>query len=250
MRLLKELLKTAYVARSIGWQCFKYKLSFWTTSICQVRPKDVREKINLRTRTSDYLVFEQIFTYKAYEMKTNINPNIIIDCGANIGLTSIYFSNKYPNSKIIAIEPERSNYEMMLKNTQNYSNIVCLQKGIWKKSCFLEIMDESVSNWEFMVKETDAKTDISAISIPDLIKEYEISQIDILKIDIEGSEKEIFEDHPEAWLPFVNILIVELHDRYKEGCSQALFKSLVPYHYSVDIKGDNLFIHFHHKRKL
>lgn len=247
-KFLKVLIKIAYVTSVLRWQCFKYIIAYFTCSSCKIKPKGFDEKIELRTGTSDYPVFEQVFAYKAYYMNCDITPNFIIDCGANIGLTSIYLSNKYPEAKIIAIEPEKSNYDMMIRNTRRYPNITCLHKGIWKRSCFLEIVDMNVTNQSFMVKESDKKTNVLAVSIPDLISEYKISQIDILKLDIEGSEKEIFEDHPEIWLPFVNILIVELHDRCKNGCSEALFKALVPYQYNVQVKGDNLFIYFHHKK--
>lgn len=232
----------------MGWQCLKYLLVPLVSSKCKIRPKDFKYNIELRTNTSDYNVFLQVFVRNGYAFDIDLVPEVIVDCGANIGLTSIYYSNKYPQAKVIAIEPEKSNYDMMVSNTRNYSNIKCLHKGVWKKSCMLEIIDESVSNWEFVVKESNNKNGISAISILDLIKEYEISQIDILKIDIEGSEKEVFEDNAASWLPFVKILIIELHDRYKHGCSQALFKSLVSYQYDMQMRGDNLCIYFHHNK--
>lgn len=250
MNLLKnvdrKIILLLRLSNVIGWQCLKYLLIPLVSSKCKIRPKGFKYNIELRTNTSDYDVFLQIFALNGYTFDIDLVPKVIVDCGANIGLTSIYYSNKYPQAKIIAIEPEKSNYETMVKNTCNYPNITCINKGVWKKTCMLEIIDENVSNWEFMVRESNSKTGISALSIPDLIKEFKISQIDILKMDIEGSEKEVFEENIVSWIPFVKVLIIELHDRYKYGCSQALFKSLVPYQYDVQMKGDNLCIYFHH----
>jgi hypothetical protein len=64
--------------------------------------------------------------------------------------------------------------------------------------------------------------------------------IDILKLDIEGSEKEVFETGYEHWLPKINILIIELHDKMKKGCSRAVFNAISKYDFSFDIKGENI----------
>ena len=64
--------------------------------------------------------------------------------------------------------------------------------------------------------------------------------VDILKIDIEGSEKEIFEQGFEEWLPFTKILIVETHDRYKQGSSKAVLKAVSAYNFSLEVSGENL----------
>lgn len=246
MDLFRNVYHLFRLIPTIGFQVVKYEFAFLFCTKLSLKPLGFSDSIELRTKTSDSLVFYQVFGLGFYNFEIDIEPSVIIDCGANIGLTSLCFSNKYPNSKIIAIEPEEENFKMMIRNTQKYPNIICLNKGLWKKSCYLEIVNSDVSSWAFMVKESEKKTNISAVSIPDLIKDFEISRIDILKIDIEGSEKEIFENSPEVWLPLVNVLVVELHDRDKFGCSQALFKALTPYQYETRINGENLIIKFHH----
>ena len=65
-------------------------------------------------------------------------------------------------------------------------------------------------------------------------------QIDILKIDIEGSEKEVFQHGYADWLPKIKVLIIELHDRMVPGASAAVFSAINQYDFSVDIKGENL----------
>lgn len=222
---------------------FRRELTLLVNSVCKTKSEKSYKRIELRTGTSDYLVFEQVFSFGIYNMELDFVPNIIIDCGANIGLSSIHFANNYPDAKIIAIEPEKSNYEMLIRNTYEYPNIICLQKGIWYKPCFLEIIDSSVLNWGFMVKESTKKTNMDAVSILNLIEIYELPQIDILKIDIEGSEKELFENDPELWLPYVKVLVIELHDRLKNGCSHALFNALNHFNYNMRVEGDILFIY-------
>jgi hypothetical protein len=72
-----------------------------------------------------------------------------------------------------------------------------------------------------------------------------LEQIDILKIDIEGSEKELFESDYDYWLSRTKILIIELHDRLKPETSKTVFKALLNYQFSVIIKGQNLVFYMH-----
>lgn len=203
-------------------------------------------KIFLRPKETDFNIFEDIFLRKSYDFYLDFKPNIIVDCGANIGLSSIFFAIKYPNAKVIAIEPERKNYKMLSMNIAKYDSIRSENKGIWGKTCNLCIQDENVGSWSFRVSETvDEINSISSISMLDLISYYQIDQIDILKIDIEGAEKDLFEDQNiDKWLPLVKVIVIELHDRFKIGCSSTFFKALLPYNYSLKIQGECLLIEF------
>ena len=66
--------------------------------------------------------------------------------------------------------------------------------------------------------------------------------IDIIKIDIEGSEKEVFAIHTDLWLPKTKTLIIELHDRIVPGCSKTVFKQISKYDFSMEIMGQNLLL--------
>lgn len=78
-----------------------------------VKLKGYKHPVYLRNGTSDTRVFSQLFVGREYlNAIRNINPKVIIDCGANIGLASIYFKFYFPNAKIFAFEPESSNFNM------------------------------------------------------------------------------------------------------------------------------------------
>lgn len=81
---------------------------------------------------------------------------------------------------------------------------------------------------------------VRAYTIKEIMDLMSITDIDILKIDIEGAEKEIFETGYEEWIPATKIIIVETHDRYKKGTSKAIFKSISKYDFSLEISGENL----------
>ena len=172
------------------------------------------------------------------------NEIVIIDGGANIGFASAYFTNKFPASQILALEPESENYTWLQKNTKNYENITTIKGGLWNKDSFLHVKDEGWGIRGFMVEEVEQETKdtIRGCSIKTLMEKYNIESIDIFKIDIEGSEKELFEKNYEFWLPKTKCIIIETHDRMKEGCSKAVFNTIEKYDFDKFESGENVIL--------
>lgn len=209
-------------------------------ALFQIKLKQYKSTIKLRQGTSDVNTFYKIFYFKEYDIPLGFEPKVIIDCGANIGLASIFFSNKYPNADIYSIEPEKSNFGLLKSNCKAYPNITCLNFGLWNKTTNLKIED-GFGHWGFRTTETEvaAETTISALSIDNIIDKYGIEKIDLLKIDIEGAEREVFEKNFESWLPKVKMIVIELHDNIKEDCSKSFFNALNNYKYVLTAQGEN-----------
>ena len=170
--------------------------------------------LSLRWLSSDVFVFYHTFIRKEFSIDIELDDiKYIIDAGANTGLTTLYFNYKYPSSKIIAIEPEENNYKLLKSNTKNIDTIFPLEGGVWNKDAFLKITNISGPSWSFRTEEVDENEmyDIQAFSIPTLLEKYSIDKIDLLVIDIEESEKELFKTNTELWLPKTRYLVIELH---------------------------------------
>lgn len=210
--------------------------------------KEFAQPVYLRTCTSDFPAFMDVIVGKPYGFSFSFTPAVIIDCGANIGLTSIFFKNKYPAAKIIAVEPEKNNFEILSKNLCGYTDTVLYNNGIWNKSARLKIEDTGQGNWGFTVHETEenGENTIAAVSIRDIMLANNIDSIDILKIDIEGSEKELFESGYEFWMQRTKVIIIELHDRMRKGASQSFFRALAKYNFETVVKGLNIFCFLEH----
>jgi FkbM family methyltransferase len=203
-----------------------------------------QHKIYLRGGTSDIGIFDEVFFLEGYKYDYK-NPGIIFDCGANVGLTSVYYKNCFPQARIIAIEPDPANFTLLKKNTAPYQDIECLQMGLWHKEALLEIHNRHFNNNSgFAVEEVAKKgpETIEAITIPAIMQRYGISEIDVLKMDIEGAEKELFSYGADQWLPHVKTLVIETHDFMKSGTAKSVFSALQPYDYNVHIQGSNFFI--------
>jgi len=201
-----------------------------STVIYKFQRNDCKYPINLRIPSSDVPTFKQVFINKEYNFQVEKEPAVIIDAGANIGLASIYFANNYPNAKIIAIEPEKNNYEILKINTAQYPNITPVQAALWNKNEVINLIDPGLGNWGFMTEMKGASEDASAnachpvegMTVGRIMDEYRLDKIDILKIDIEGAEKEVFSD-ASSWINKADSLIVELHERMKAGCNRSFY---------------------------
>ena len=109
----------------------------------------IAHPMHLRLRTTDISVFEEIIVYSEYQFKPSKSPRIIIDAGANIGLTSVYFANQFPEAKILAIEPEWSNFPYAKKNASYYSNIVPIHGALWKEEAVLNLSNPGTGKWGY-----------------------------------------------------------------------------------------------------
>jgi FkbM family methyltransferase len=204
---------------------------------------DKSAPVLIRRGTSDIPTFKQIFLDLSYESVFDNDINYIVDCGANIGLSVRYFRSKFPSAKIIAIEPDTENFIILKENTNFDNRIMIHQKGVWHKKAHLEVVDLlNLGSWGYSVIEVPEKTDksIDAISIKNVMDENGFPQIDLLKIDIEGSEKEVFESDTESWLPLVNNMIIETHDKYRKGTAKAVLKTMLNYDFELEVKSDSL----------
>ncbi|MFL5774163.1 MAG: FkbM family methyltransferase [Flavisolibacter sp.] len=205
-------------------------------SLTSVRIPGLSHKVFFRKDSSDAACFNQVFLGLDYDFEINSKPQFIIDCGANVGYTSLFFQKKYPGAHIIAVEPEPTNFEMLQMNTKLYSNIDCLNYGIWNKNVNLKVTEESklIGSWGLTVTETEEEDNvIKSITISEVMKLFGKNEIDILKIDIEGSEFEVFTSNYEEWLPQTKVIMIELHDRLRKGCSKAFFNALSEYDFSL-----------------
>lgn len=156
--------------------------------------------------------------------------NFIIDAGGYIGTSAIKFAKSFPNAQIICIEPSSENYEVLLKNISDFPNIVPIQAAVSAQSgASVVLRDRKTGNWGFtIVEEPEDSFDsneiqkVKTITIDDILKQFNKTEIGILKLDIEGAELEVFQNSAH-WIGKINVLTVELHDRIKMGCSSAFY---------------------------
>lgn len=187
----------------------------------------------------DVMTLFQIFYAKEYEIDFDNPPEYIIDCGANIGLSAVYFANRFPKAKIIAIEPDRNNFRVLSKNVSYYHNIIPLNKAIWYRPTSIATIDTGHGGWAIQTKESNSDNSIEGVTIKELLIKYNFPRIDFLKIDIEGAEQELFSDNYESWLKLTLCIAIELHEFLREGSSLNFYEAIRLYNFHFHKIGEN-----------
>lgn len=196
------------------------------------------------------IVDEQINRDKIYDFFFAGKKDLtIIDAGANVGMFSIYCS---PSAKTIyAIEPTPSHFNILKKITTKFNNIIPINCALWGEDenlTFYTIPFNTTAN-SAVATGGQALTVIGK-KLQTIIKENNIEHIDLLKMDIEGSEFKILnDDFINYCYSVVDNWFLEVH-AYPQYCSnftvcQERIIDMFKYNkYKVDIKGtDGLFIY-------
>jgi FkbM family methyltransferase len=207
--------------------------------------------VRLRSNSTDIQIFEQIFLLRDCEASLKSAPNLIIDGGAHVGCSAIYYGLQYPGAKIIAVEAEKSNYEMLKNNVKQFPNIDAIHAAIWFESGEVEISNPDDDGWSFRVHSPLNRAHpnaISAVTLDELLDTSGFTQIDLLKLDIEGAEKQVFSSPDLKWLNATRNMVIEIHDNIVPGCSDTLKSALKSYSFKkiettfnliyIDIKSD------------
>ncbi len=219
-----------------------------TKEIFTIKFKNTNQIAIIRKNpSSDLNVFNQIFRDNEYAKVIELfeanfdNSDLnIIDAGANVGYTSLLFSNHFSEVSIIAIEPSDANFTILKENiTLNNINAKLINGGIWSKNAYLKIVRDfrDLSDWAIRVEESEVATDLKAYSISEIINEANWKTIDILKMDIEGSEKNVFEKKADtSFLKITKCIAVEIHDEF--DCRTTIYEVLNQYGFTLTNVGE------------
>jgi len=163
-------------------------------------------------------------------------PQLIIDGGANVGYASIYFASKYPDAQIIAIEPDPENCALFRRNCAAYPNVELIQGALWTSSTDLVIENPTDESWGFRVVEAPSSTNRSfeGFTVADILARSGKQHVDLLKLDVEGSEEQLFSSNYGSWIGRVKNMLIELHG---QRCRDAVFTATKDCGFSVSQSG-------------
>jgi FkbM family methyltransferase len=251
MRMAKRV-GTRIVALSKSWSLIGALASLqWVAfRVCQelkldwpkswrVRPRQVQHALTARLRgSSDLNVFSQIFIQQEYSCLRNLRDvSLILDLGANVGYSSAYFLNCFPNARVLAVEPDERNVEICSLNLKPYGDRALLLHGaVWSRCTKLNLSRGTYGDgreWATQVVESPGgrEGDLEAWDVDSLINMAGGRDVDLLKVDIEGSELAVFGETAEKWLPRVRGICIELHG---PACRDTFFKSLEKFDYELE----------------
>ena len=179
-----------------------------------------------------------------FSPSNKIEVKLIIDLGANIGVETLRFTKMYPRAKIFSIEAVEENFKTLTKNTKNLPNVTSINAAIWDKNSKLRIIKRSESSQARYVREVrnSEKFHITGMPFNKILNSHSIKNICILKIDIEGAERKLFNKSCKKWLHFVKCIIMEAPDSDFPFTTQKILKLFIEnnYNFNTYINGENL----------
>ena len=166
------------------------------------------KKLEILDIASFEFIKKELFENNIYKFTTTTDRPYIIDCGANIGLSIIYFKELFPNSEIVAFEPDDKIFLTLSTNlkTFGYSDIKLIKKALWNEETVLRFFSEGADGGRIASIENENVIEVKTVSL----RPYLTKQVDFLKIDIEGAETVVLEDCKDL-LQNVKKIFVEYH---------------------------------------
>lgn len=208
-----------YGIRRLGWRDYAE-----FRRVCR-NPKG-RDPVALKLRTLPHPFYVRVGTSDAeqvvhsilrevYAYRAPSGPvNLIIDAGANVGDTSVWYAARFPTAKIVAIEPDPGNYATLLKNCAPYGErIKAIRAALWPTKGGNLVVVSGGDSCSITVRESSEAGNITCpmIDIPTILAELGAGEIDILKIDIEGTELPLFSRDCDEWLLRTRNMFIETH---------------------------------------
>jgi FkbM family methyltransferase len=160
---------------------------------------------------------DEIFVGQIYKFQTeNVNP-VIIDCGANIGLATLYFKMNFPHATVIAFEPDPNIFSLMKENIENYgfNDVIFKNEALSIQDSIINFRLEGGHSGMIVQSENDKNCiKVKSTRLKTVLQQY--SEITFLKIDIEGHERHLISDITEE-LKRVKYLFLEYHSFLNEN---------------------------------
>jgi len=192
------------------------------------------------------ILLDEIFNKKIYDIDLETTTPIIFDVGAHIGLATIFFNQKYPLARITAFEPNPNTFPLLEENTyfNNIHNVTLHNVALGKKSSQRTLFIDSSNNGGFSTASfmkdawngTQESLGIEVITEP--LSKYINSTIDLVKIDVEGTEQEIIEELDESGkIGSIKNIIIEFHPTEKQDIEK--IKSILQKNgFTIEIRKD------------
>jgi len=211
MALATELSRVGSLKSLAGFFSAIWFEILWSLRILEIhlQLKHFPNKFVIRRFSSDFLVFAQVFIEKEIDIDLPVD-GLIIDAGANVGFTTAFFANKCPGAKIVAVEPEPTNCKFLRFNTKGFSNIEIVEGALWYQSEMLRIANPGGVSWAIRVEAGASDGQVFGYTIQQILEKAGEPRCRLLKLDIEGAEKQLF-NHSSDWLDLVDSILVEVH---------------------------------------
>lgn len=226
----------------LAWADARAKASVRRLSV----PRGPDLVVRLGRGETDMRTYLHVYADKNYEFDWGFEPRRILDVGANIGLATRWFAETHPEAAVVAIEPSPDNLHLLRHNTSHLDNVTVVEGAVSDFDGTGRLFDPHLGPWGFRVlpdgheslRGHEPRTPCFTIS--SLMEHVGWEEVDIVKIDIEGGELEVF-DNSHDWIHKAAGIVVELHDRFRQGATRSFVAATSEFDLEI-YRGENVFV--------
>ena len=163
---------------------------------------EITTPLLFRGASSDLWNMQQVFLDRQYDVEIP-EPRRILDLGAYVGYTAVYFANRFPCASIISVEPPGSNFDTLVANTAAYSNIRCLPAAVWHERAELKLVDCSYGDWGMSFRPGNAagpEEKVPGYTITNILEMHDWKEVDLIKCSSEGGRVDTLLRPRPNWL--------------------------------------------------
>ncbi len=182
--------------------------------VTQVNIKGIQHPLYARAGTPDAVEIAHSTIREAYGKHLPTGEvRFIVDAGAYIGDATAWYLSRFPQSRVVALEPTPDSFAMLQRNCSPYGARVRMINGaLWFCDDYLDlVLNPSTSTGISVAKDVAGGGMVRALSLNTIMNEAGAKMIDILKLDIEGAELQLFENNPDPWLSRTRCITMEIH---------------------------------------
>lgn len=167
----------------------------------------IKDNFKFVDSASFIFMYDEIFKKQIYDFRTIQERPYIIDCGANVGLSIVYFKDLYPDAEIVAFEPDPKVFGVLEYNVRKLSDVKLVNRALWNTETTMSFFTEGADGGSFnSVFDNVERVEV----LTDRLRSYLDKKVDFLKIDIEGAELTVLEDSEDK-LHLVQNMFIEYH---------------------------------------
>ncbi len=232
------LLQKLGVGGFIQFRRLHYFPGFRPDSLVRIHPRTSLHPVYCRPGSSDGWILNQIFLLENYSCLSDIEASgLILDLGGNVGHSAAYLLSRFPTAELISVEPDKENFALLQRTVAPFgSRARAICSGVWSEPCGL-VMDEEA--YEDASRECSRRVRVAkegeipllqAVNVASLLESSGHERILLLKVDIEGSEREVFGPSSAAWIDRVDNIVIELHG---PQCEQVFFEAIAGQDFAI-----------------
>jgi FkbM family methyltransferase len=209
--------------------------------------------LRVRPVDSDLFVLSQIFGWEEYKIdgarlarlrevasgwrRVGCTP-VIVDAGANVGYSALYFARLFPDARILAVEPDPESFAVLTRHARGAANVTPIHAALWSHNQGLRLRTSDAGSWSTYAAEGSGTP---SIRLDDLMASIPNARPLVIKLDIEGAEREVVESCPDIFAE-AKCVLVEPHDfmRPQAACLSPLYRVAARKEFDTILSGENL----------